>query len=315
MSLKGLTFTDVYLGTGGFALLAGVPDTTDPVQPGEEHKAEVVSLREACDTYYRDNGERQDFPLRFGDISYRVSVMKTIDELVFVLRRLSDSLVPLAQLGIPAMMVQQMMDKALRGLFIISGTFGNGKTTTASSYVQARLAQYGGIAVTIEDPPEMPLHGRHGDGVCYQTWAERGEFAFSCRQAARWAPSIIFLGEIRDSETAIEALRASINGKLVICTAHADYPAMAIERVFALANGDGEGGTSDDVLSMLSTGLAGVLHQRLEKAGTRMQLMVDTLFMTEEDGPGARMQIRQRNFGQLKSVSQLQKNRLLLGRT
>lgn len=312
MSLRTLIFTDIYLGTDGFALLAGVPNTTDPVPPGEEHREEIVSLRTKCDKYYSENLERQDFALRHEEISYRVSVMKTIEELVFVLRRIGDRLKPLAELGIPAMIVQQMMVKTLRGLFIISGTFGNGKTTTASSYVQARLSHYGGIAVTIEDPPEMPLHGPHGDGVCYQTWAERGGFAFSCRQAARWAPSIIFLGEIRDPETAIEALRASINGKLVICTAHADNPAMAIERVFALANGYGDGGTSDDVLSMLATGLAGVLHQSLEKSGTRMQLMVDSLFMTEEDGPGAKNNIRQRQFGQLKSVVQLQKNRMLV---
>jgi type II secretory ATPase GspE/PulE/Tfp pilus assembly ATPase PilB-like protein len=51
-------------------------------------------------------------------------------------------------------------------------------------------------------------------GVCYQTWVDQGEFGDMCRKTARYAPNIIFLGEVRDSETASEALRASINGAI-----------------------------------------------------------------------------------------------------
>lgn len=312
MPLKDLVFSDVYLGTDGSAWLSGVPNTSDPIAPGEEHLEEVKSLRQSCEEYFAKNPDREDFPLRHCDISYRVSVMRTIQEMVFVLRRLSDKIKKLTELGIPPAFLQMMLEPNMKGLFIISGTFGHGKTTTASSLVEARISQFGGVAVTIEDPPEMPLHGRHGEGVCFQTWVERGGFGYACRQAARWAPSVIFLGEIRDSETAKEALRASINGKLVVCTAHSDNPAMAIERVFALANGESDGSTSDDVLSMLATGITAVLHQRLEKVGSRMQLMVEPLFMTPEDGPGARGMIRQRRFEQLKSVTQLQKNRMLV---
>jgi Tfp pilus assembly pilus retraction ATPase PilT len=309
MALKDLTFSDLYLGMTG-AWISGVPGTSDPVAAPPDDLSEVLELRAACDNYRAENPEREDFPLRYGDISYRASVMKTISEVVFVLRRLSEKILSIAELGIPPVFVEMMMQPKLTGLFVISGTFGQGKTTTASSLVTSRISKFGGVAITVEEPPEMPLHGKHGEGVCYQTWVERGGFGHACRQAARWAPSIIFLGEIRDSETAIEALRASINGKLVICTAHADNPAMAIERIFALANT--ESASSDDVLGMLATGLTAVVHQKLESTGSRRQLTLDPLFMTAEDSQGARNMIRQRKFDQLKSLVQLQKNRMIV---
>jgi Tfp pilus assembly pilus retraction ATPase PilT len=309
MVLNTFTFTDIYLGSLG-AWLSGVPGTSDPVAAPIEAAQEIANLRVQCEKYSAENPQREDFSLRWEGVSYRISLMPTISETVFVLRRLSEQIAPLNSLGIPPLFVEMMMRPKLSGLFVISGTFGQGKTTTASSLVAERIGRFGGVAITIEEPPEMPLHGRHGEGICYQTWVDRGGFAHACRQAARWAPSIIFLGEIRDSETAIEALRASINGRLVICTAHADNPAMAIERIFALAMA--VSGSSDDVLSMLATGLTAIVHQRLESSGSRRQLFLESLFLTLEDAQGIRNLIRQRKFDQLKSVITLQKNKMIV---
>lgn len=310
MSLKDLVFTDIYLDVGS-AWISGVPGTSDPVAASKEDLEEILALRAQCEAYTKANPDREDFPLRHGSTSYRVSTMRTIKEVIYVMRRLSETITPIDKLGIPPSFVEMMMKPAMTGLFIISGTFGQGKTTTASSYVVARISKFGGVAVTVEEPPEAPLHGKHGEGVCYQTWVEQGGFGHACRQAARWAPSIIFLGEIRDAETAIEALRASINGKLVICTAHADNCSMAIERVFALACGI-DGSSPDDVLGMLATGLTAVVHQKLESSDSRKQLMLDPLFVAGEDETAVRNLIRQRKFDQLKSFINLQKNRMIM---
>lgn len=314
MALKDTVFTDVYLGTQG-AWLSGVPNTSDPVAAPPEDAEEVAELRAACERYREAHPERQDFPIRLREISYRVSVMRALNETVFVLRRLNDRVAPITELGIPPVLVDMMMRPKMNGLFVVSGTFGQGKTTTASSLMVSRIATYGGVGITVEEPPEQPIDGRHGEGVCYQTWVERGGFASACRQVVRCAPSIIFLGEIRDAETALEALRASINGRLVICTTHADNCAMAIERIFALASS--EGASAEDVLGMLATGLTAVVHQRLEPAGAngRRQLTLDPLFMIGEDAAGARSIIRQRKFDQLKNVVQLQKNRMIVSRS
>lgn len=313
MALKDLVFTDIYVGATG-AWLSGVPGTSDPVAASAQDEVEVTELRAACAEYREQHPEREDFPLRKRDVSYRASVLRSISETVFVLRRLSDRITPIGELGFPPVLVNMMMRPKLSGLFVISGTFGQGKTTTASSLVVTRIAKFGGVAITVEEPPEMPMEGRHGEGVCYQHWVEKGGFAHACRQVARWAPSIIFLGEVRDAETALEALRASINGKLVVCTTHADNPAMAIERIFALASS--EGASAEDVLGMLATGLTAVVHQRLESgtgANARRQLTLDPLFMIGEEAQGARNTIRQRKFDQLKNLVQLQKNNMIVG--
>ena len=313
MALKEVPFTDIYVGASG-AWLSGVPGTSDPVAADPQDEEEVAELRATCEQYREQHADREDFPLRNREVSYRASVLKSISETVFVLRRLSDRITPIDQLGIPPVLVDMMMGRKLTGLFVISGTFGQGKTTTASSLVVSRIAKFGGVAITVEEPPEMPMEGKHGDGVCYQHWVEKGGFAHACRQVARWAPSIIFLGEVRDAETALEALRASINGKLVVCTTHADNCAMAIERIFALASADGPG--AEDVLGMLATGLTAVVHQRLEPgagANGRRQLMLDPLFMIGEEAQGARNIIRQRKFEQLKNLVQLQKNKMIVG--
>lgn len=311
MALKEQTFADIYVGAND-AWLSGVPETSDPVATASEDEEEVRSLRSECEAHREKHPEREDFPLRHCDVSYRASILRSINETVYVLRRLSDKIPPIGELGIPHVFADMMMKPKLSGLFVISGTFGQGMTTTASSLVVSRIAKFGGVAVTVEEPPEMPMEGKHGEGVCYQTWVEPGGFADACRQVARWAPSIIFPGEIRDAETALEALRASINGRLVVCTTHADNCAMAIERIFALASADGA--SAEDVLSMLATGLTAVVHQRLEwhGAGGRRQLILDPLFMTPEDSHGVRSIIRQRKFEQLKNVVQLQKNKMIV---
>jgi twitching motility protein PilT len=306
---KDLLFTDLYLGCDT-SWISGIPGPIDLVCMPPEAVEEASNLRLLCEEFCREKPLTEDFPLKSNDVSFRVSVMNTITEKVFVLRKLSSAVASITSLGIPRSYINMMMAPDLTGLFIISGAYGQGKTTTASALVAARVATYGGVAVTIEDPPEIPLHGQHGDGICYQTWVGRGGFGHACRQVSRWTPSIIYLGEVRDAETAIEAMRAAINGKLVICTTHADNCSMAIERIFSLANN--ENSSADDILGMLATGLTAVVHQKLEKVGNKKQLTLEPLFITGEDAQGARNTIRLRKFDQLKSLIQLQKNRLLM---
>ena len=202
---------------------------------------------------------------------------------------------------------ESVMQPKLSGLVVVAGSFGQGKTTTASSIVASRLKQYGGVGVTIEDPPEMPLEGAHGKGVCYQTWVAQGGFGAGCRQAARWAPSIIFLGEVRDEQAASEALRASINGGLVVCTTHADSVTMAIERLYALASGSG--GNPDDIASLLAGGLLCVLHQKLE--GQPRRPKIEFLWLGDQDNIGVRGMLRNRRFEQIQSEISMQVNRML----
>jgi Tfp pilus assembly pilus retraction ATPase PilT len=306
--LKERKFTDLYVGSTS-ALVCGTGDGHDPSPLGEDYASEIEALRHLCADELRDKG-REDFVVRHDGVGYRVSVIRSLTETVFVLRRFPDQIIPIERLGINRKLMEMLMAKDLSGLVVVSGAFGNGKTTTASSIVAGRLKALGGIAVTIEDPPEMPLEGRHGEGVCYQTWAEKGGFAEACRRATRWAPSMILLGEVRDPETAVQALRASVNGRLVVCTTHADDVPGAIERLQSLASGGGI--TSDDASQLLSAGLAAVLNQKIEDSGDRKQLFIKSLWIRgAADEDGIRAMINKRSFSHLRTYIDQQRNQML----
>lgn len=305
--LCDLVFSDIYLGDAA-SWLAGVPGTLDPVPAPANCENELLELRKKC-TDFAATSKKSEFAIRHADIGYRVSTLQSLSEKIFVLRRFPTEIPKLESLGIHPGYIAQLMQPRLTGLLVIAGAFGQGKTTTASATVAARLSKFGGVGVTIEDPPEMPLEGRHGEGVCYQTWADFGGFGNACRQVTRWAPSIIFVGEVRDSETAAEALRASINGRLVVCTTHAESVVMAVERLYSLANG--VAGTSEDVASLLANGLLGVLHQRLEGDPVRRP-KAELLWLRGEESQGCRNTIRTRRFDQLGSEVTLQQNRMIM---
>lgn len=304
--LRDIAFSDIYLGQGS-SWLAGVPGTLDPVPAPPGCEAELSELRVICNEF-AETSVKTEFAIRHSDVAYRVSTLRSLTEKVYVLRRFPSEIPELTSLGIHPGYISQLMQPRLTGLLVVAGAFGQGKTTTASSIIAARLAKYGGVAVTIEDPPEMPMEGRHGEGVCYQTWVNQGGFGDACRQAARWAPSVIFVGEVRDAETASEALRASINGRLVVCTTHADSVVMAIERLYSLANGIA--GNSEDTSSLLANGLLGVMHQRLE--GDPKRPKIEFLWLRGDESHGARNMIRLRRFDQMSSEVTLQLNRLLM---
>lgn len=305
--LKDIDLKDIYLGRKD-AWLAGVPGTLDPVIAPDHCVDELNELRVVCDETVA-LAHKDEFAIRHNGVAYRVSIMKSINEVVYVLRRFPATIPMLDSLSIHSGYVGQLMRPGITGLIVVSGAFGQGKTTTASAIIAARLKLYGGVAISIEDPPEMPLEGRHGEGVCYQTWVDRGGFGDACRKAARWAPSIIFLGEVRDPETAAEALRASLNGRLVVCTTHADSVPMTIERMYSLANG--VTGNSDDTASLLAGGLLCVVHQRLE--GEPKRPKIEFLWLGDQDSQGTRNTIRMRRFDQVSSEVTLQLNRMLMG--
>lgn len=307
MSLKDISFADIYLGECG-AWLSGGDIQLDPIPAPPGVDDELKELRGMCVDAGLASG-KGEFAIRRDGVTYRVSAMRTMNEMVYVLRRFPTTVPRLDSLGLHPGHLDRLMMHRLSGLVVVAGAFGQGKTTTASAMIVSRLEKYGGVCVTIEDPPEMPMEGRHGEGVCYQTWSEHGRFGEALRHAARWAPSIIFVGEVRDPETATEALRASINGRLVICTAHADNVIAAVERLFSLANG--VAGSADDVASLMSKGLACVMHQRLEGAPKRPK--VEMLYLRDDDANGARNLIKARRFDQLGTEITLQSNRMMFG--
>ena len=136
-----------------------------------------------------------------------------------------------------------------------------------------RLARYGGHAVCIEDPPELPLSGWHGAGHCMQIPVNgdarasdgSGSFATSLKKSLRLFPaiqggSILMVGEVRDADTAAEVLLAATNGHLVITTFHGFQIPGALQRFEAMAS-DKLGEATGPAL--LAATLRGALFHRL----------------------------------------------------
>lgn len=239
---------------------------------------DLDQLKEICAQANARSPAIAEFKVLHDGVAYRAFMMQTLKGPVFVLRKIADKVETLSALGIPQAYIRYLTAKDLSGLLLVSGALKTGKTTTACAIVKERLTRYGGVAVTVEDPIELPLEGSHGAGICYQTLAptDSGGFADTFRHIVRWGPKIVFVGEIRDRETAAEVLQASANGQLVISTISGDNIVKAIMKLQALTN--------DKVMSggpqLLADGLLGVLHQRLGP-GPKQKLETEFLFLRE----------------------------------
>lgn len=205
---------------------------------------------------------------------FRGNKIKTIEGECWALRRVKGTVPDLSELGMSRALVEVLTNDNLRsGLVLIVGETGNGKSTTCASVVKELCAKRGSFALTVEDPPELPLHGMIGKGVCLQTEVRKGGFAEAIRSAMRSYPavnnSILYVGEIRDAETAKELIKISANGHLVFATIHGDSIITGIKRLVATSAAD-DGNMTEEVRTMLASSLRLVVHQKLKTLPTSM---------------------------------------------
>lgn len=305
-----LNFSELLLGTESCLMAEAGCDDLFPVP--NKYDDEVSELRALCNEKHT-KVNLSEFPITYKETTFRVSLINSMADTVYVLRRAPNKAPNLDGINIHPTFKSRFLTPKLSGLIIIAGAFASGKTTTASAIINSRLSTLGGVAVTLEDPPEMPLEGRYEKGVCYQVWVQDGDFAGGLRSAARWTPSIIFLGEVRDSNSAMEALKASVNGVLVIMTLHGNSVVGALERLHALAAG-GDGADSKDVASIMSNGLLGVLHQELNGEGKQKRLTTEMLWLGDGDLATVNA-IRDKQWKRISERIIYQKNVLLSGGT
>lgn len=303
--ISELRFIDLYLGRSNVVASQMEGAEFDPSPLPDDCKEDASVLFSQCEKIMQTH-PTGEFQIIYDGVTYRASILPSKHEPTFVLRRAEDSIRDVENIGLHPQILRYLMAPGLKGMIVICGPFGCGKTTTAAAVIKGRLEKYGKIAVTIEDPVELPLGGKHGSGMCYQTEVTPDrDFALGCKQSARWAPSIIFLGELRDRDASIEALRAAINGRIVIVTMHSSGVVSAIERLHSMAGG----GQSPEVASIISSGLSLVLHQEL--VGRPAVLKTEFLFLSgSNDGDGARQLIKEQKFKHLSTEIQAQAMRI-----
>ncbi|WP_371128409.1 MULTISPECIES: type IV pilus twitching motility protein PilT [Burkholderia] len=139
-------------------------------------------------------------------------------KLVISIRRLPLQPLALDKLGLPAY-VRSMIDSA-KGLILVTGPTGSGKTTTIASLLDHINRTRNSHIVTIEEPIEYELEGRTSIVSQRQVPTDTPSFSAGLREALRQKPDVIMVGEVRDPETAETALQAGESGHLVLATMH-----------------------------------------------------------------------------------------------
>jgi twitching motility protein PilT len=240
--------------------------------------------------------ESFDGSIDFEGLRCRLSRQKMSDGTIWVCARRINTIIPeLEKLGFAPHIYNHMHNLGVRdGLVLISGATGQGKTTTAVALLADFLRSYGGTAITIEDPVEYMLKGRHGEsGNCYQVEVHQEEdWAICLKRALRWAPRYIYVGEIRTPKAAEQLLRAATTGHMVITTVHAGALEEALMGIIFLA----EQAMGNGAQSMLSAGLTALIYQTMKETGPFVRYL-----FTEPDNPGdaIRALIRDNKIGMI----------------
>ncbi|HEY6559424.1 MAG TPA: PilT/PilU family type 4a pilus ATPase [Polyangiaceae bacterium] len=206
---------------------------------------------------------------------FRVNIYRQRGSLAIVMRVIPVQVPTLEELGAPAA-CHKLAEKD-RGLVLVVGAAGNGKSTTLAAMVELMNRTMSRHIVTIEDPIEY----LHNDNRCSVSQREIGidteSFANALRAALRQDPDVIQVGEIRDRETMDIALKAAETGHLVLSTLHTPDVVRTINRVVALIEGNG-----DEVRDRLADAVQGIVAQRLipRADGTGMVLAAEVLIST-----------------------------------
>ncbi len=199
-----------------------------------------------------------DFGFAYGDAArFRVSVFKVKGNVAVVLRQIPNQLLTFEQIGLPT--IVQELCRRPRGLFLVTGPTGSGKTTTLATMIDHINSGTDRHIITIEDPIEY-YHG-HKKSIVNQREVGNDvpSFAEALRRALRQDPDVMLVGEMRDLETIEAAIRAAETGHLVFGTLHTTGAAGTINRVIDAFPVNQQA----QITVQLSTSLMAVLSQQL----------------------------------------------------
>ena len=260
----------------------------------------AILLRAVVDEAQWEHFERVhelDLAYSIRDLSrFRVNLFQQRGAYGGVFRVIPHEIKPLDKLGLPDSVAR--FAALPRGLVLVTGPTGSGKTTTLASLLDLANRTRSAHIVTIEDPIEF----LHQHKRCLVNQREVGNdtnsFSLALKHALRQDPDIILVGELRDLETTSTALTAAETGHLVLATLHTQSAAQTVDRIIDIFPSHQQ----QEVRAQLSTSLQGVVTQALcpRADGTGRTVITEIMFAT----PAIRNLIREGKNHQIPSFMQ-----------
>lgn len=251
------------------------PMDLPPVSPDEIEQ--LISQVAEGEVWERLQAERSgDFSYLIPDVArFRLNIFYEQGNLCLVARVIPLTIKPFEELSMPPV-IREIADEH-RGLVLVTGTTGSGKSTTLAAMIDYLNRNKRLRIVTIEDPVEF-VHVSQKSLIAHrEIGRDTPSFAESLRRALRQDPDVILVGELRDLDTMRTAMQAADTGHLVFSTVHTTNAAHTVQRLISMF----PPAERELLLLQLSTNLAAVISQRLakRKAGGRIavvEVMRDT---------------------------------------
>ena len=260
--------------------LIPIPDAPR-IMPEQSHLL-TTSVMNSIQYAEFENTKECNFAISLSGIGrFRVNALQQRASSGMVIRVIRTSIPKLQDLGVPELLGELSMTK--RGLLIMVGATGSGKSTTLAAMIDHRNENSKGHIITIEDPIEFT----HNHKKCIITQREVGvdtdSWGAALKNTLRQAPDVIFMGEIRDRETMEYALQFAETGHLCMATLHANNANQAIDRVINFFPEERRSQTLMD----LGMNLRAMVSQRLipKKGGGRVpaiEILINTPLVSDK---------------------------------
>ena len=276
--------SDVYLSAFSPALIRingqCVPINNQPLPPDAPRNllSEIIPEERMAelDAY---NELNMGFPLQ-GVGRFRLSAMRQRGTIAAVIRFVSGEIPSLGSLSLPPVLGDLIMEK--RGLILMVGATGMGKSTTLAAMIDYRNENASGHILTIQDPIEYLFRNKRSVVNQREIGADTKNLQTALQNALRQAPDVILIGEIRERETMSAAIAYAQSGHLCLATMHANNSYQALNRILSFYPVE----VRQTMLGDLSSALKAIVSQRLLRttAGSRtpaVEVMLNTKLIAE----------------------------------